>query len=88
MQLKADKIYQGTSQINLGTGPGRPWCRYATEHNVGVLLIVKSSFLTVILSALMESHSSYIDGILYRNGIRNSHSIAFRAGARIFRWSG
>ena len=30
MQLEADKIYQGTSQINLGTGPGRPWCRYAT----------------------------------------------------------
>ena len=22
MQLEADKIYQGTSQINLGTGPG------------------------------------------------------------------
>ena len=32
MQLEADKIYQGTSQINLGTGPGRPWCRYATGY--------------------------------------------------------
>ena len=32
MLLEADKIYQGTSQINLGTGPGRPWCRYATAH--------------------------------------------------------
>ena len=30
MLLEADKIYQGTSRINLGTGPGRPWCRYAT----------------------------------------------------------
>ena len=33
MLLEADKIYQGTSQINLGTGPGRPWCRYATAHD-------------------------------------------------------
>ena len=36
MLLEADKIYQGTSQIYLGTGPGRPWCRYATvyhDHN-------------------------------------------------------
>ena len=32
MLLEADKIYQGTSQINLGTGPGRPWCRYATAN--------------------------------------------------------
>ena len=30
MLLEADEIYQGTSQINQGTGPGRPWCRYAT----------------------------------------------------------
>ena len=30
MLPEADKIYQGTSQINLSTGPGRPWCRYAT----------------------------------------------------------
>ena len=35
MLLEADKIYQGTSQINqLGTGPGRPWCRYATVHYI------------------------------------------------------
>ena len=32
MPLEADKIYQGTSQINLGTGPNRPWCSYATVN--------------------------------------------------------
>ena len=32
MLPEADEIYQGTSQINLGTGPGRPWCRYATDN--------------------------------------------------------
>ena len=39
MLLEADKIYQGTSQIYLGTGPGRPWCRYATSV---LLYFVKS----------------------------------------------
>ena len=39
MLLEADKIYQGTSQINLGTGPGRPWCRYATAVLVAQILI-------------------------------------------------
>ena len=34
MLLEADEIYQGTSQINLGTGPGRLWCRYATEADI------------------------------------------------------
>ena len=36
MLPEADEIYQGTSQINLGTGPGRPWCRYATAKRKSI----------------------------------------------------
>ena len=41
MLLEAEKIYQGTSQINLDTGPGRPWCRYATVYDGSYLIVGK-----------------------------------------------
>ena len=48
MQLEADKIYQGTSQINLGTGPGRPWCRYATGQRLSLEILLMESTINVL----------------------------------------
>ena len=42
--LMVKSIYQGTSQINQGPGPGRPGCRYATATITFLLKLYHAHF--------------------------------------------
>ena len=55
MATVKSEIYQGTSQINQGTGPGRPRCRYATATvYTYVIFIAKIDFVTFVLNSNSE----------------------------------
>ena len=52
MMLEADEIYQGTSQVSLGTGPGVDTplhAFYYTGSNIWRILFIKPHIFTVIV---------------------------------------